>query len=110
MKISQLFYPVICITSLLLAARSAYANLFSVNVAQSTNLQDAPEVSRVKEFQQPSTNAQQLVQSPPTIGTEPEEEITVTGTRTPRLLNNSAGTISIFDIQDLENTFVRDIG
>ncbi|KAM3104984.1 TonB-dependent hemoglobin/transferrin/lactoferrin family receptor [Phormidesmis sp. 146-33] len=110
MKISQLFYPVICLTSLLLAARSAYANLFSVNVAQSTNLQDAPEVSRVKEFQQPSTNAQQLVQSPPTIGTEPEEEITVTGTRTPRLLNNSAGTISIFDIQDLENTFVRDIG
>ena len=106
-KLSRLLHPVISITSLLLlTAQSAHADTSSVDAVQPVAIQATSEIFHVKGFQQPSTNAQLLVQASDLDPLEPEEEITVTGTRTPRPVNNSAGTISVFDIKDLENNWV----
>ncbi|NJR48456.1 MAG: TonB-dependent receptor plug domain-containing protein [Leptolyngbyaceae cyanobacterium CSU_1_3] len=111
MKDSQVLCPVIVITSLaILTAPSARAETSYQDAVQPTVAQATPQMLHIKDFQQPSTNAQLLVQASDVAPVEPEEEITVTGTRTPRLINNSAGTISVFDLEELENTFVRDIG
>jgi hemoglobin/transferrin/lactoferrin receptor protein len=79
----------------------------------------SPEPTLLQEFLRPETKAQFLSQTPPDPRAAPakpigpvdpeEEEITVTGTRTPRPVKDSAGTISVFDSKYLDDTFVRDI-
>lgn len=94
--------------------------LISTESASAEPIAPTPtEPMRLQERSQPKTEAKFLTQAPvePTVAPanpvtppEPEEEeITVTGTRTPRPVKDSAGTISVFDSKYLDDTFVRDI-
>jgi hemoglobin/transferrin/lactoferrin receptor protein len=98
-----------------------FSALFSVP-AIATNAPEQPESSEndtqqepmpLSEFQHPSTEAHQLSQTPilpeSTESEEPEEEITVTGTRTPRPVRLSPTTVDVITDQDIDENLVQDL-
>jgi len=78
-----------------------------------------PKVQRLKEFQPAHTRAQWLVQTPAPATNPPEptqaadsddeEEITVTGTRTPRPVRLSPAGISVIDEQEIDRFLMQDL-
>jgi hemoglobin/transferrin/lactoferrin receptor protein len=76
------------------------------------NSQQAPTL--LSEFDQPRTDAGPLVgplsQAPIESESEgPEEEITVTGTRTPRAVRRSPATVNVITEREIDETLVRDL-
>jgi hemoglobin/transferrin/lactoferrin receptor protein len=64
----------------------------------------------LSEFDRPATEAKQLSQSPiAPEQEEPEEEITVTGTRTPRPVRLSPATVNVITNQEADQNLVQDL-
>lgn len=119
MKSNLLFINILLITFGNLSAASAeIAQLQDINLPnQSADLlKQQPEETEPEcppEDEQVETEDQDLPeacqQKEEEASSEADIEITVTGTRTPRTLQDSPGTITVIDDEDIQNLFIRDI-
>jgi hemoglobin/transferrin/lactoferrin receptor protein len=119
MKSNLLFINILLITVGNLAAASAEMPQFQdINLPNHNAdlLKQQPEETPPEcppEENQAEANDQNLPeacqQEEEETSSEADIEITVTGTRTPRALQDSPGTITIIDDDDIQNLFIRDI-
>jgi hemoglobin/transferrin/lactoferrin receptor protein len=119
MKSNLLFINILLITVGNLAAASAeMPQLQDINLPNHNAdlLKQQPEETPPEcppEDNQAEANDQNLPeacqQEEEETSSEADIEITVTGTRTPRALQDSPGTITIIDDEDIQNLFIRDI-
>lgn len=71
------------------------------------NSQQTP--TQLSDFDRPITEAKQLSQTPIEPEEEPEEEITVTGTRTPRPVRLSPSTVNVITDKEVDENLVQDL-